>query len=101
MTSVPYEEEPDDHWAQEVADTFQWRPGPGGQWVFEGTCPFCHHKMFRAISDAVLVDDLRAAPGAGTATLDILVSCNCRGEHAGCPEGKSGCGRYGGLKLEL
>jgi hypothetical protein len=91
---VAYEERADEEWAKQVMATLAWKQA-GDDWVLYGTCPKCSHEMDKTIGSGYLTDTYR-----GSVT-SVIVACNCRADHAGRPEGRAGCGRYGGLELEL
>lgn len=93
-TPIAYDDRSDESWAEKVAATFTW-DDRDGTWVLSGSCPRCGDEMYKAFpAEAFLTEATR-----GAAKRTVVVACNCEGEHPGRPDGRKGCGVYGGLEL--
>jgi hypothetical protein len=91
----PFEDRADEDWAIKAADTLAWLDR-GREWVLQGPCPRCGHEISKAIPEDVwIAEDLRAGP------VTLVVACNCSHVHPGRPEGRTGCGLYGGLLVDI
>lgn len=53
------------------------------------------------VSRCVDVDPDETLTQADASSVLTVIACNCESEHAGRPNGKLGCGRYGGLLVKL
>jgi hypothetical protein len=91
--SEPYEDRSDEAWAGRVAATFDWKPLDEG-WIYQGKCPRCDHAMYKSLTTVLYSDALRSAP------MTLVVACNCDMPHEGRPDGRQGCGVYGGIQIE-
>ncbi|MBP0932457.1 hypothetical protein J0X20_02205 [Streptomyces sp. KCTC 0041BP] len=98
---LPYEETTDPHYAQEVVRNHALQQVKKDDYVIVFTCPRCG----AAQEDPLFEPGFRSlrtagAPAAGVAAASstntvLPMSCRCRGDiHAGCPDGRSGCGAY-------
>lgn len=91
--NIQYDERADEGWAEVVGSAFSWQDREG-TWVLHGSCPRCGHEMYKAFAaETWLTDEARG----GTRT--VVVTCNCTQQHVGRPDGRLGCGAYGGLEL--
>lgn len=73
-------------------------PGSGNNRTYDivGPCPRCKHQLRKNI-------DYIVGPALALSSLEELVVrvvCNCTSAHEGAPEGTSGCGAEGAIKLE-
>jgi hypothetical protein len=91
---IEYDERSDETWAENVAKTLTWEDRDG-TWVLTGSCPRCGDEMYKAFP----AETFGTEPTRGAGPRTHVVACNCEGEHPGRPDGKTGCGVYGGLEL--
>jgi hypothetical protein len=94
VSGPPYQEESNESWAEQVAQTFHWED-QGEAWVLQGHCPRCDHPMNKE-----LVFDTYALETVRGQSDRVVVMCNCSHDHPGRPTGKSGCGAFGALRIE-
>jgi hypothetical protein len=95
MSHHPYQEYADEQWAQRVSETLSLAER-GDDYLLHGRCPRCDDEMFKLLRiDEIVQDTVRGIPER------VVVICNCTQDHAGRPEGKSGCGAYGALLIEV
>ena len=73
------------------------RPGSSPKYELVGPCPRCGHTLAKDVT--VYVGPALAA----TTSQDIVVRvvCNCLDGHPKTPEGTTGCGAEGGVRLEF
>ncbi|MDW4907088.1 hypothetical protein RB628_17465 [Streptomyces sp. ADMS] len=104
-SSLPYQEITDIAYGEHAARAFGVQEARGMGVVLQGPCPRC-----AATLEVPLFDDVyrhipasasQSPPPAGPAAAGetVPISCNCRGEHSGRPENRSGCGAYWTLVL--
>ncbi|MEV7324586.1 hypothetical protein [Streptomyces sp. NPDC093970] len=96
---VPYQEITETYYAAEVAGNHTLEQAYDDDYVLICTCPRCGAALDVELFEPVYKAASAAAPQSSTGRHELPVSCVCEGEHAGRPEGRSGCGAYWPLEL--
>ncbi|WP_329285590.1 hypothetical protein [Streptomyces sp. NBC_00691] len=98
---VPYQEITEPYYAVEVARTHSLDQAYGDDYVLICTCPRCGAALDIELFDPVYKAASTSAPPNPnpTGAREVPVSCVCRSEHDGRPEGRTGCGAYWPLEL--
>ncbi len=101
----PYQERTDGSYANTAAETFTTAEARHGIVLVTGPCPQCRGEMEIVLVNTVFAgrDDGPAPPppDGSSDPSSRLFMCTCPLEHAGRPEGYSGCGAYWKMIVEV